>query len=263
MMTKVRLFIFGLALCTIASPARADLFGTVCVQYTGLIRGMDLSLVSSQTESGEIDTTEAGLVRLQYSSVSLGGAGTVPIPANSYFNLGSTTAFCIDLEDDYPYVSKKYKVLSLNAAPDKSAVPTEDGMGVDKAKAIAYLLDNYAYDTAKKAAGMQVAIWEIIDENYGSPFDVTDLNVSNGNGNFYLSYTGSGTPEEEVASLANALLLDLNGIDLTAYSYAAYTGLSRGGTKATQDFVVVPVPAAFLLGMLGLSVAGVKLRRFA
>jgi len=45
------------------------------------------------------------------------------------------------------------------------------------------------------------------------------------------------------------------------------TGLVNGGGTMTSSvsarFVLVPVPAAVLLGMLGLSVAGLKLRKFA
>jgi len=43
--------------------------------------------------------------------------------------------------------------------------------------------------------------------------------------------------------------------------YESYTGTV--GIEHTTEFTVVPVPAAVLLGMLGLSVAGIKLRKLA
>ncbi len=52
--------------------------------------------------------------------------------------------------------------------------------------------------------------------------------------------------------------------NLTAlYTANDYTAYSNTGAWIVTDQAVVPVPGAVLLGMLGLSVAGIKLRKFA
>jgi len=45
--------------------------------------------------------------------------------------------------------------------------------------------------------------------------------------------------------------------------YTTYNATTGKVTGLAQDILVIPVPAAVLLGMLGLGVAGLKLRRFA
>jgi hypothetical protein len=54
--------------------------------------------------------------------------------------------------------------------------------------------------------------------------------------------------------------IDFDRIELV--SYGGYGGVSPFAFEL-DNLAVVPVPAAVLLGMLGLSVAGVKLRKFA
>ncbi len=102
---------------------------------------------------------------------------------------------------------------------------------------------------------MQIAIWEILDEEHAifsqaaNTWDVTT-------GDFQLIGNAS------IATLANDMLGGLG--DVSNVDYSRYIALSSPMDKGGyQDFVVVPVPAAVLLGMLGLSIAGVKLRRFA
>lgn len=260
---------FVAVLCAfVATPALAgpSLYGTVDVQYTGLIRGVVLDLVSSQTIASEIDTLEAGLFQLQFSNPSF--IGPDAIPDGSYFNPGSTSAFCIDLADSLPYVSKEYDVVSLDAAPDPWAVPTLGGMGADKARLIAELLTKNTYETPEKAAAMQVAIWEIIDENYGGGSN--PWNVSGGQGNFYLDTVNGTHGEGAIAGLANTMLTTLT----TGLPFDKYTAVSNGpGVKNVQDLVVVPVPVsvcvpiplpgALLLGMFGVGAIGLMRRKFA
>jgi hypothetical protein len=268
MTKRVRLLVLSCVLCMIAAPgAFADLYGTVGVERTGLIRGMDLDIASSASWTIVQTVNHVGLQQLQFTNPSLGGT----IPADSYFGLGSTAGFCIDIWDNFPVgpdAPYLYSVVSLDVAPDPASeaynpavVPTRGGMGVAKARSIAELLTTNSYNTALTAAAVQVAIWEIIDENHflwpsGNPW-----NVSSGQGNFYLDTINGTHGEAEVARLANEMLSELTK---TGMDFDRYTALSNGpGDKDVQDFVVVPVPAAFLLGLVGLSVAGVRLRRLA
>jgi hypothetical protein len=256
------------ALCAfVAAPAFAGpSYGTVRVQYTGLIRGTDLSMVSSASWGTVAAAEDVGLQQLQFTDLNLGGPGTIPIPADSYFNLGYTEAFCIDLWDnnpvgpDAPYL---YDAVPLDAAPDPYAVPTLGGMGATKAGFIAKLLTNDTFETAEKAAAMQVAIWEIIDENYGG--GTNPWNVSAGQGNFYLDTVGGTHGEAAIAALANTMLSNLS---TTGLPFDPYTALSNGpGIKNVQDYmvvpdsVVVPVPGAAVLALLGIGVIHLGRRR--
>ena len=253
---------FVAVLCSFvaATAVAGPSYGTVRVRYMGLIRGMDLSMASSSSWGTVADAEDVGLQRLQFTDLNIGGPGTIPIPADSYFNLGYTEAFCIDLWDGYPIgpdAPYLYNVMSLDAAPDPYAVPTLNGMGATKAGFIAELLINNTYETAAKAAAMQVAIWEVIDENYGG--GTNPWNVSAGQGNFYLDTVNGTHGEIAIAGLANTMLSNLT----TGLPFDRYTALSNGpGVKNVQDFVVVPVPGAFLLSMLGVvGVARLKLRK--
>jgi hypothetical protein len=136
-------------------------------------------------------------------------------------------------------------------------------MGPLKASLIAELLIKNPYSTALEAAAVQVAVWEILDENHFLFGGANPWNVSAGlsQGNFYLDTSPGNDDEIAVADLANTMLGNLSAAGLP---FDRYTAVSNGpGTKNWQDFVVVPVPAAFLLGMLGLGAAGLKLRKFA
>ncbi len=254
-----RLLFITILCAFISAPAFADLYGTADVEWVGTIRGMDLSMASSAS-FGTIELVEdIGLQQLRFTNVNLSGPPT--IPADSYFNLGYEQAFCIDMYDSTPVGPEApitYNVLSLDAAPDPYAVPTLGGMGPTKAAFIAELLINNTYATAQDAAALQVAMWEILDENYSG--GTNPWNVSKGQGNFYLDTALGNTDEIAVAGLANIMLGNLT----TGLPFDRYTAVSNGpGTKNWQDFVVVPVPTAVLLGILGLGVAGLKLRKFA
>ena len=250
------------ALCLSAAPAFADMYGTADVEYVGLIRGWTLDL----TNYFGSDSMDAGLVSVDITNLSLTGPDS--IPSDSYLNLGYEQAFCIDLYDGKPYKpgGEAYNVMSLDAAPDVMAVPFgSSGMGLDKAAYIAELLNTNTYDNQNNAAAVQVAIWEIIDEDYGDPGSdgipgPSGWSVTKSQGNFYLDTDQA--LEATIAGLANSMLSALPSTT-PATSFGRYTALSSGPTKGYQDVVIVPVPAAILLGLLGLGVAGWKLRKFA
>jgi len=251
------------ALCLSTAPAFANLYGTADVEFKQYIRGLTLDTFMTSQDGTSNGDKFAGLASLDITNVS-----TTGLPSDSYLGLGYEQAFCIDLFDGLPFVIPNvpgygtphaYDVVSLDSAPDPKAVPTgSTGMGSNKAGYIAELLNTNSYNTAQTAAAMQVAIWEIVDENYDGGSN--SWNVANGQGDFYLIYTpGDGSDEETIAGTANSMLTSLSG----PASFDKYTALSNSGSKELQDFVVVPVPAAALLGMIGLGVVGVKLRKYA
>ena len=248
-----RMLLISLVVGLFAGQAFADMYGTVDVKDLGLLSGMDLDIISSSTYGNVEAGVATGLHGLEMTGMSLTGPDT--IPADAFLNLGYSAGFCIDLWDSYPVLSEPYDIVSLDAAPDQAAVPTVGGMGATKASFIAELLENWAYNTDKSAAAMQLAIWEVIDENYdGTTSYAWDVTT----GNFQLANYANDVDANDVKDMANDMLDSLaNGV-----SYDRYVAVSNGpGKDNVQDFVVVPVPAAVLLGMLGLSAAGLRLRK--
>jgi len=239
---KILLF-FCFALYFGVAPVKANMYGTADVQYVGLIRGLTLDI----TAYGGSGSMDAGLVSVDITNLSLTGPDS--IPSDSYLNMGYEQAFCIDLYDNKPYVAAGYDVVSLDNAPDAVAVPLgSSGMGPDKAAYIAELLITNSYATKNDAAALQVAIWEIIDEDYGDPGadgipGPSGWNVTSGQGTFYLDTNQAD--ELLIAGIANNML---NSLPATtpATSFGRYTALSSSGLKESQDVVIVPIPAAIL-----------------
>jgi hypothetical protein len=239
---KIKFFIISFAaLCLSVSPAFADLYGTVDATYQSLTRGY--SQIELSFAGGPLHTEQSiGLHLLNLGALDISSA-THTLPSNSYLQQGIVEAFCIDLSQGFPFQATTYDAVSLDVPPNPLGP-----MGTDKALYIAQLLNTQTYLTPDDAAALQVAMWEIIYET-----DAT-WNTTSGTG-FYL---GSGANETYIGGLANTMLSGL----AKANSYSQYTGLSQYG-KNIQDFVVVPVPAALVLGVIGLGVAGLKLRKFA
>lgn len=245
-----------------AAPAMADYYGTTNISMKEQ-PGLTVEITTAYDAWWAAFTTDpiatrpneyAGVSYIQ--STSLVPSAT-PLPDGAYANFGGVlVGFCIDLYDPAPAIlpPAEYEVLSLNEAPDPMAAVS--GMGEIKAKQIARILQtNNYHESDEVAAAMQIAIWEILDEEHAvfsqsaNALDVTT-------GDFKLIGDAS------IATLANNMLGGLG--DVSSVDYSRYIALSSSDGKGSyQDFVVVPVPAAVLLGMLGLSVVGVKLRKFA
>ena len=251
MKSKLLLIISLLVLCLSTAPAMADLYGTVDVGYNELIRGYSTLSLTYQGASQIHTEFSIGLHSLDLGALNTTGASD-PLPSNSFLTEGLVQAFCIDLAQGFPIPTSvtpayPYLAVSLDEAPNPGGP-----MGEDKAKYIAQLLNTYTYNTAFDAAAMQVAIWEVIYDPAGS-WDTTASN-----GNFFLDTGTNAYGESAIASAANAMLSGLS----QASSFDQYTALSAN-SKDGQDFVVVPIPTAVLLGILGLSVVGIKLRKYA
>jgi hypothetical protein len=173
-------------------------------------------------------------------------------PSGGYTGpLGDVESFCIDTWDSSASGYTLYKAVSLDAAPDPGAGP----MGTTRARQLAQLLNTYWVTNMSPLdkTALQAAVWEVVDEGHGS--------LDAGSGTFYVSSYG-GNDSSAIITRANQML----GSITTGASFDNYLALSspaiQGGTQY-QDYVVkTPVPAAVLLGLLGLATAGVKLRKF-
>ena len=175
-------------------------------------------------------------------TISIGGSWHVSPPdvyAGSY-NLVvdgvSMQSFCIDIDDNTTSSTITYNVTALKDAADPSFGP----MGAAKATALAELLyENWVPGmTNAQLLSLQVAVWEVTADGAGG---------SLADGSFTASDAGASTY--------------LATIDGGYAPTSLFVGLSH---DTYQDYVVrVPLPGAILLGMLGLSVAGIKLRKHA
>ena len=161
---------------------------------------------------------------------------------------GMFVGICLDINQTVNTHEAEYDLRSLNDAPTPGT-PMGDTKAADIARfigsALGGILSNASLLDNKHAAGLQLAVWEIVNENTGS----------------YSIYTGGfqGAVPGWTNPSAGALL----AAEEYLKAFAAYQGLSAEGLFAmtnasSQDFLVqtvVPLPpAAWLLGagMFGL-----------
>lgn len=238
-----------LVICTfVAAPAFADL-GTVMVDYQGASPKMDVPVVDNRPGVNRNSTFYTGVYNLLLTDAT----------AYTGWLKGTVQSFCIDMDDTASGDPHLYAIKELDDAPDGYAGPMYD----TKARHLAELLDeNWAWGTtvtsSLQAAAIQLAVWEIVGETSGT------YNLTMGSGSVYLNSTGPNYWDTgDVGTVAQAML---NAISAAGHDYIdRYVAVSHpigSGTEGYQDYVVrVPLPGAVLLGMLGLSVAGARLRR--
>lgn len=140
------------------------------------------------------------------------------------------TAYCVDLDH---WLKDQWQA-------DSVSVETVNG-----GLAAAYLYDSFADSVSSnvEAAGLQVAIWEIVDD-YGDALDLSG-------GDFRLVSTGG------VAAVAEAYLAGLP-VDLRDYRTSSFILASSRCPRPSQN-LIVPEPAT--LGFVGLALVPVLLNR--
>ena len=255
--------VFITVICAfVAAPVLADL----TVQYSGASPAMSMYVESSSSIS------EKWLVTGQYK-IDIQGTDTGDITGAP----GIVNAFCIDLWDwapTSPLIS--YTLKPLDMTPDTGAGP----MGPIRAEYLATLLNTYwdrdnwssdasrtfgstVYSADQVAAAAQLAVWEIVDEFNtditgpdGDTVITDDWDVKSG-----LFRVSDG--DMVVLDIANAMLSSVVAIGPS--SFGNYQGLSNSSDDSHyQDYVVMtPIPPSVVLGLLGLGVVGLKLRKFA
>ncbi len=251
-------FIVILFCAFIASPVMADLYGTIMVDYEDVDPFQNVAIWSTNPGLTGGASIDAGVWNLNVWNATN--------TFNGYLADGQIESFCIDVWDVFLPSGVMYDMISLDVSPDPLAGP----MGDLRAGYLAQLLDTYWSGslTNQQAVALQVAIWEIVDEGSQSSGDPSPSiwDTSYGEGDFYL-YNDSAN--SAISSMANDML-DAIVAAGPAMHMGRYIGLSSpqnppGEDKTNyQDFLVrVPVPGAVLLGILGLGVVGIKLRKYA
>lgn len=236
-MLKYRIGMATAALLISTSAAFAGLSGTVDGDYDS---GQSYGRSGKFVYNGNRDGTIAQISYFD-KTASTGDGNRISDPF---------WGFCIDLFDGLTDPDK-WNVVDLELCPEDEGGP----MGVARANYIRELwADNYAsVNTNDEAAAFQLAVWEIIYEDY----QANGLGITDGDGDFFASQSGSGTLfSNTVVNLTNSWLGALNGQG----PRASLAGL----TSRNQDFVtelIVPAPGAVLLGLTGLVGIGWMRRR--
>jgi hypothetical protein len=214
---KIKLLVLAIAICMIATPAKADLFGF----HLGNL---------SATYDGSTSFTTTGLAGLTTGSLYRNVAPT----GTAVFDLGQWGSGSENL-----LISM---TLSNITAATADAVGTISFSDVDGTTIAANLSGSWI-----NLAGQSLfsgALTTVTNTPVGATFD--------GHSGNSVSLVYANNPQPWRGAL----------VQLTSANWFTGPAFARA-TGGSIDVSVVPVPAALLLGVLGLSVAGLKLRKFA
>jgi hypothetical protein len=216
---KTRLLVLALAVCMIATPAKADLYGFGLINLSSSFDG------SSSFSTVGWANTFGGLYR------SLAGGGT----ATAVFDAGSWGTGSESLS-----IQMTISSITSATAFGSGTISVTD---VDGGTLLANVSGTWDY-----GGGIPMftgALDTVTFTPVTSTFD--------GHSGDSVSMVFPNNPQPWVGAIVQ---LTTSGTWFTSGSYANKTG-------GSIDASVVPVPAAIVLGILGLGVAGLKLRKYA
>lgn len=165
-------------------------------------------------------------------------------PVGIYAEDGQFTTFCIET-NEYVYNNTNYYVtIDSVARRGGSGGPKPDPLSPQSAYLYSSWLDNTISHSDTNANALQRAIWYFEQESGGQNNSlVTQANSAVASGGSWYNKWGAD-------SIGDIRVMNL----WTCVNHTGY---------AQDQLVRVPVPGAILLGLLGLTAAGVKLRKFA
>lgn len=254
---RVRLIILSISvLCLSAATARADIypiddvtFGTSWDGDGKSLQDVLNNITTSPAGNSSVTTTTDAIMDSWDSYWDITGGGqssaTMIIEIAGWASLNSFGVY------DSANYSRTAEIFSGSATPGyfngtaTLAILSSGAVYVDKQDmGVTFTGDYFGY---------------YIETPAGRFYSDTGLNSDNFD--HMLAYQGKGTDMIQIADLDEGLWTDNEFI-------LAFEDLSGGGDQDWQDLVLmvesvvpVPVPAAILLGVLGLGVAGLKLRK--
>jgi hypothetical protein len=190
-----------------------------------------------------------------YANVAKNQTGT---PYTGTISSPSFQTFCLE-KTEYINLGGSYD-MSKNTAAVKGGTSTMAGDAISNATGWLYYqfatgaLASYNYGTAASAAALQNAIWFLENEG-GSNSGQAGIWITAAQG---AAGTGDVGPGGYVGALGNVVVLNL------------WTSTNHNASTVAQDQLYldpgtgsVPVPGAVVLGLIGLGLVGVKMRRYA
>jgi len=257
---KTKLLILSIAaLCIFAGPARADVWAPPGVQLQTVF---DTRTLSPTAGDSSIDVTTdyiPDLLDSYWSNTGGGSVATIVVELGDYEN---TNKFGIyDSQDEINFLQV---FAGGNVAGHSRTIFVGDQgeIWLDTMYNPDFTLRTPDADFASTVFGFYLDSTDAAGSNDGVWYSDTLLNSDNSDHMF--SYQGQGDGFDMPSPVPNAVLG-------SSYYFLAWEDLNGNGADWNYtDMVVliesvqpVPVPAAVLLGMLGLSLAGLKLRKFA
>jgi hypothetical protein len=212
----------------------------VCAFLTApALADMRINLQTSFT--GRLGTTNGGEFLVTVLNATNGGGDAIGI-----YEVGSSfKTFCVETDEYVSGGSSNYYVtIDTEAWQGGTGGPEPDPLSPQSAYLYSSWLDNTITNTNDNANAVQRAIWWFEQENNGqNNLLVAQANTAVGVGGSWYNKWGAN-------SIGDIRVMNL-------WTNANHTG------NAQDQLVLVPapVPGAVLLGMLGLGVAGLKLRK--
>ncbi|MBL8764899.1 MAG: hypothetical protein JNM07_11580 [Phycisphaerae bacterium] len=227
---KLTLSVCAAAATFVAASACAD---TVQLKYTGTGK------YRTVTAAGTIFSGNVKAGELLHEAQSGNGEASVLS--------GTISTFCTELTQSVTTSFKTYTIRTVDQAPRPGG-----GMGGDKAGLIYDLYNGAAerqYESNDKAAAFQLLIWEIVYDYNGSSLSSIDYSVG------ALRFTNLGSGVVTWFNTFKALL--------GQHTVALYLRAATNDTKQDQLIRIptqVPLPGSIGLGIMGLSVMGLRRR---
>ena len=253
---KIKLLILSIAaLCLSATPAVANIYVHVDIDGTEMtLTNTDTSgngVADTHTASITLEGTTADWIKVQKKDTSLGLLDDVKIEDAADFAVSFT---------------------NLNFVQSGGTWSTTTGdLTIDDTGATKF---NTKFKSVSISLNDQFNEFEMTGKLYVSNPSTSSILVPTANSWTFNGESGTVDSDNQVTISPNAYNYD-SGICIVAHfdvheysTLAALFGDLNSGNPVTLDdgdieLTIVPIPAAVILGVLGLGVAGLKLRKFA
>jgi len=164
--------------------------------------------------------------------------------------LNSFQSWCLDIFHSFGFPVTSTNVFATAASIFGGAKATDLGRLYTNQHA---LIDSTA-STANNSAAFQLAVWEIVSEQEGSPY-----NLGSGNLQVTSGSTGYATAQTWLAQLNSTP--SVSQFDANVWSVTSNTGPFGAGAQDVGVFTPVPEPGTYAMMLAGLGLLGFAARR--